>query len=34
MNPIDPLPAAIRAALTFEKNPATVGVDAEVPESG
>ena len=31
--PRDPLPAAMRAALIFEKNPARVGEDADVPDS-
>ena len=29
--PNDPLPAARRAALMLEKNPATTGADADVP---
>ena len=31
--PSDPFPMAIRAALIFEKNPATKGAEAEVPPS-
>ena len=30
--PRDPLPAAMRAALIFEKNPASAGVEADVPD--
>ena len=30
--PRDPFPAAIRAALTFEKKPAMVGAEADVPD--
>jgi hypothetical protein len=30
-HPSDPLPIAMRAALTLEKKPATAGDDADVP---
>ena len=33
IHPSEPLPAAMRAALMFEKNPAATGADAEVPET-
>jgi hypothetical protein len=31
-HPTGPLPAAIRAAFMFEKNPATAGAEADVPD--
>jgi hypothetical protein len=31
-HPIDPFPAAMRAAFILEKNPATAGAEADVPD--